>query len=312
MPPPSRTSSDLAPLLALLAMTAAWGSTFFLIKDLLVRLPVADMLALRFGIGSLALVLLAGRRLRMSRATLRSGLLLGLLYGVAQILQTAGLAQTSASVSGFITGLYVVATPLLAALLLRTRVSGTTWAAASLATVGLGVLSLNGFSIGPGELLTLLSALVYAGHIIAMGRLSTPGDALPLSLVQMVVITAVCSVAAVWPGSGGPGLALPATSGDWLAVLYLAVIAGALTMVLQTWAQARVEASRAAVVMAMEPVWAAAFAVTLGEDRLTLRMVAGGLAILAAMYLVELAPRRRSRSREAEVAPAVDARRELS
>jgi drug/metabolite transporter (DMT)-like permease len=293
-------------------MTAAWGSTFFLIKDLLVRLPVADMLALRFGVGSLALVLLAGRRLRMSRSTLRSGLLLGLLYGVAQILQTAGLALTSASVSGFITGLYVVATPLLAALLLRTRVSGTTWAAASLATVGLGVLSLNGFAIGPGELLTLLSALVYAGHILAMGRLSRPGEALPLSLVQMVVITVVCTGAALWPGSGEAGLQLPATSGDWLALLYLAVVAGALTMVLQTWAQARVEATRAAVVMAMEPVWAAAFAVTLGEDRLTLRMVAGGLAILAAMYLVELAPRRRDQAGLVDLPAPVDVSREAS
>jgi drug/metabolite transporter (DMT)-like permease len=312
VPPPSRTRSDLAPLLALLAMTAAWGSTFFLIKDLLVRLPVADMLALRFGIGSLALVLLAGRRLRMSRSTLRSGLLLGLLYGVAQILQTAGLGLTSASVSGFLTGLYVVATPLLAALLLRVRVSGTTWAAACLATVGLGVLSLDGFSIGPGELLTVLSALVYAGHIIVMGRLSTPGEALPLSLVQMVVITAVCAGAAAWPGSGSPGLQLPATSADWLAVLYLAVVAGALTMVLQTWAQARVEASRAAVVMAMEPVWAAGFAVTLGQDRLTPRVVAGGVAILAAMYLVELAPRRRGRAGGADAVTPVDAGREAS
>jgi drug/metabolite transporter (DMT)-like permease len=303
---PPRTRSDLTPLLALLAMTAAWGSTFFLIKDLLVRLPVADMLALRFGIGSLALVVLAGRRLRMSRATLRSGLLLGLLYGVAQILQTAGLAATSASVSGFLTGLYVVATPLLAAVLLRSRVSGTTWAASVLATVGLGVLSLHGFAIGSGELLTVLSALVYAGHIIAMGRLSAPGEALPLSLVQMVVITAVCTVAAAWPGSGGPGLQLPGTTGDWLAVLYLAVVAGALTMVLQTWAQARVEAARAAVVMAMEPVWAAAFAVTLGDDRLEPRMVAGGLAILAAMYLVELAPRGRDRAGDAGPADPVD------
>ena len=134
MPSASRSRSELAPLAALLAMTAAWGSTFFLIKDLLVRLPVADMLALRFGLGSLALALIAGRRLRLSRRTVRSGVLLGLLYGVAQILQTAGLALTAASVSGFITGLYVVATPLLAALLLRTRVSGTTWAASILAT----------------------------------------------------------------------------------------------------------------------------------------------------------------------------------
>src|ERR671916_799465 len=107
-------------------MTAAWGSTFFLIKDLLVRL-------------------------RMSRSTLRSGLLLGRLYGVAQILQTAGLAHTSASVSGFITGLYVVATPVIAAVLLRARITALTWVAVALATAGLGVLTLDGFSIGYGE-----------------------------------------------------------------------------------------------------------------------------------------------------------------
>ena len=289
-----RSRSELGPLLALLLMTAAWGSTFFLIKDLVTRLPVTDLLALRFTIGSVALALFAGRRLRLTRRTLRAGALLGLLYGVAQILQTVGLAHTSASVSGFITGLYVVATPLLAALLLRSRVSGRVWLAAGLATVGLGVLSLNGFALGYGELLTLLSALVYAGHIIAMGRLSERGSALGLSLVQMVVITAVCTVAAVWPGSGGgAGLQLPGSGADWLALLYLAVVAGALTMVLQTWAQARIEPARAAVVMAMEPVWAAAFAVALGGESVTLRMLLGGLAILAAMYLVELAPRRR-------------------
>jgi len=176
--PSARSRSELAPLVALLAMTAAWGSTFFLIKDLVTRVPVSDLLALRFGLGALALVVVAGRRLRMSRRTLLAGILLGLLYGAGQILQTVGLAHTSASVSGFITGLYVVATPLLAALLLRARVGASTWLAAGLATIGLGVLSLNGFSLGFGELLTLISALVYAGHILAMGRLAGPGTAL--------------------------------------------------------------------------------------------------------------------------------------
>jgi drug/metabolite transporter (DMT)-like permease len=300
-----RLRSDLAPLLALLAMTAAWGSTFFLIKDVVTRLPVTDMLALRFALGSVALLLVAGRRLRMTGRTLRAGVLLGLLYGVGQILQTVGLAHTSASVSGFITGLYVVATPLLGAVLLRSRVSATTWLATGLATLGLGVLSLNGFSLGYGELLTLLSALVYAGHIIAMGRLTGPGTALSLSVVQMVVITLLCTVAACWPGSGtGPGLQLPTSVSDWLAVLYLGVVAGALTMLLQTWAQARIEPARAAVVMAMEPVWAAAFAVALGGERVTPRMVAGGLAILSAMYLVELAPLRRRSPAAVEVEEA--------
>jgi len=292
---PEQSRTELWAFLALLAMTAAWGSTFFLIHDVLTRIPVTDLLTVRFAVASVGLALIAGRQLRMSSRTVRDGVLLGILYGGAQILQTFGLAHTAASVSGFITGLYVVLTPLLAALILRTRVSPAVWLAVSLATVGLGVLSLSGFSVGYGELLTLASAIVYAGHILATGRLSTPGSAISLSLVQAVTITVVCGLAALWPSTGaGAGLRLPGTAYDWGVVLYLGLVAGALAMVLQTWAQARVEASRAAVVMAMEPVWAAVFAVALGGERLTVRMVVGGLAILSAMYVVELAPRRRT------------------
>ena len=283
---------ELGPLLALLAMTAAWGSTFFMIKDVVTRVPVPDLLTVRFAIAALALAVIAGPRLRMSRLTLRRGLLLGLLYGIAQLLQTFGLAHTAASVSGFLTGLYVVLTPLLSAMILRTRIPPAVWAASVLATVGLGVLSLQGFAIGYGELLTVASAVVYALHIIALGRMSEPGTALQLSVVQMATIAVVCGIAAA-PG----GIQLPASGIDWAIVIYLALIAGALTMVLQTWAQARVEASRAAVIMAMEPVWAAAFAVAFGGESLTGRMIIGGGAILGAMYLVELAPKRRVVSR---------------
>lgn len=98
--------------LAILAMTATWGSTFYLIKDLLDRVPVLDFLAVRFAIASVALLLLAPRALgRLSATARKNAVVLGLLYGVAQILQTAGLAHTPASVSGFITGMYVVCTP---------------------------------------------------------------------------------------------------------------------------------------------------------------------------------------------------------
>lgn len=286
---------ELGPLVALLAMTAAWGSTFFLIKDVVTRIPVADMLTVRFAIAAVALAVVAGPRLRMSPVTLRRGVLLGVLYGVAQLLQTAGLAQTAASVSGFLTGLYVVLTPLLSALILRTRIAPAVWAAAALATAGLAVLSLQGFAIGYGELLTVASAVVYALHIVALGRMSEPGSALQLSVVQMAVIALVCGVGAA-PG----GIQLPTSGMDWVIIIYLALIAGALTMLLQTWAQARVEASRAAVIMAMEPVWAAAFAVAFGGETITWRMLVGGGAILTAMYLVELAPRRRVSSPAAE------------
>ena len=289
----SRDRTQAVAFAALLAISAIWGSTFFLIKDLVARLGVLDVLALRFGIASLALAVLAAPRLRIDAVVLRRGLLLGLLYGVAQILQTAGLSLTSASVSGFVTGLYVVLTPLLGALLLRSRVDRATWAGASLAAVGLGVLSLRGLSVGGGEALTFAAAAVYALHILALSRFSDPARALGLSLVQLVAITGVCTLAGLWPDAQGHvGIALPSSAHDWWSLVYLAVVAGALAMVLQTWAQSHVEPSRAAVVMAVEPVWAAAFAVVLGGERVTVRMVVGGLAIVAAMYLVELSPRR--------------------
>jgi drug/metabolite transporter (DMT)-like permease len=293
----ARSRTELLAFLALLAMTAAWGSTFFLIKDVVTRIPVADLLAIRFAIATLALAFIAAPRLHLSRPVLAYGALLGLLYGSAQILQTAGLAHTAASVSGFVTGLYVVVTPLLTALILRRRIPRLTWLAAVLATVGLGVLALHGFTLGYGELLTLVSAVIYAGHIVALGRFSTPETTLNLSLVQLIVITLVSAIAALWPTAGtGGGIQLPNNAGDWLIVLYLALVASALTMVLQTWAQAHIEPSRAAVIMAMEPVWAAAFAVALGGETITLRMIIGGLAIVSAMYLIERPQGRRTQA----------------
>ena len=181
--------TELGAVAALLVVTAIWGSTFFMIKDIVTRLPVADLLAVRFGLASIALAALAGPRLRLDRRLLGQGAALGVLYGTAQILQTVGLAHTSASVSGFITGLYLVATPLLAALVLRARVSGLTWLAVGLATIGLGILSLRGFAIGYGELVTLVAAIVYAGHIVALGRVSTAANALSLAVYQMITIT---------------------------------------------------------------------------------------------------------------------------
>jgi drug/metabolite transporter (DMT)-like permease len=288
-----RRTSALAAL-ALLAVTATWGSTFYLIKDLLDRVPVLDFLAVRFLLATLALALLFPRALaRMSRAARRAGLVLGALYGVAQILQTAGLAHTPASVSGFITGLYVVATPVFAAVLLRQRVTAMTWAAVALALAGLAVLTLGGLSVGYGEALTFVAAMLYALHIVGLGAWSTPADAMGMAVVQLAVISVVCFVATA-PG----GVVLPASAGDWLAVLYMALVAGAFAMAAQTWAQAHLPPTRAAIIMTMEPVFAAGFAVLLGGESVTWRMLVGGGLVLAAMLVVEMAPRRHM---EAEV-----------
>jgi drug/metabolite transporter (DMT)-like permease len=272
----------------LLLITAVWGSTFFLIKDLLTRVPTLDFLAVRFTIAAVLLVVVAPKALvRLSPDNRRRAVVLGGLYGVAQILQTAGLAHTPATVSGFITGLYVVATPLFAAVLLGTRVTAVTWGAVALATGGLALLTLSGLSVGYGEALTFVAAMLYALHIVGLGAWSRPADALGLSIVQVVVIAVICLVAAL-PG----GMVLPATTQDWLAVIYMAVFAGVLSLVGQTWAQAHLPATRCAIIMSMEPVFAAFFAVLLGGESLTVRLVVGGALVLTAMLVVEIGPRR--------------------
>jgi drug/metabolite transporter (DMT)-like permease len=291
---PATRRTTLLATAALLGVTAVWGSTFFLIHDLLTRVPTLDFLAVRFAIASVTLVALAPRALgRLTAESRRQAAVLGCLYGVAQILQTAGLARTPASVSGFITGMYVVATPIFAALILRSRIGRSTWVAVLLAMAGLGVLTLSGFSIGYGEGLIFVAAMIYALHIVGLGAWSEPGQALGMSIVQLMVITVICLVC-----TAPNGMVLPDQLGDWLSVVYMAVVAGAAAMIGQTWAQAHLPPARAAIIMSMEPVFAALFAVLFGGESATIRMLVGGVMVLAAMLIVELVPRRRV---EAEV-----------
>ena len=282
------------PTLALLGVTATWGSTFFMIKDLLHEVSVLDFLAVRFAIAAVVLWAIAPRSvMRLSRDELRHGVVLGLLYGVAQVMQTTGLERTRATVSGFVTGMYVVATPIFAAVLLHERITRTIWVAVVIATIGLGFLSLSGFAVSFGVLIIFASAMLYALHIIGLGQWSRQANTFGLAIVQMVVIALICTAM-----TASNGIETPQTSGGWSALLYMAIVSGALAMLGQTWAQAHMSSARAAIIMTMEPVWAAFFAVLFGGESLTGRMLVGGGLVLAAMYIVELAPRRRV---EAEV-----------
>jgi len=288
--------SRLLATLLLVGITAVWGSTFFLIRDVVRVLPPTDFLAVRFTIAAAVMVVVFWRSLlALGRRELKIGVGLGVLYAVAQNLQTVGLAHTDASRSGFITGTYVVLTPIFTAVLLRDHIPRSTWLAVLMATAGLATLSLSGLDagfggsagFGFGEWVTLLAAAAYALHIIGLGRYSSPATAAALSAVQMITIAAVSLVAAA-PG----GIELPTGRGQWASVLYMALIAGAVAIWAQTWAQSHLTATRAAIVMTLEPVFAATFAVALGGESLTLRMLLGGAMVLAAMYTVELIGRR--------------------
>lgn len=282
--------SSALPTFALLVVTAVWGSTFFLLKDLVQQMPPLDFLGARFGLAAAIVVLFQFSRLRRaSRQDWLRGGVLGLLYSSGQLLQTVGLQYTDASISGFVTGMYVVFTPLLLAAMFRVHISGRVWIAVAVATVGLGFLSITGVpfvgpgvSLGFGEALTLGGAFFYALHIVFLGRWARHSDPLTLGLLQIVCAGAILGAAAL-PG----GIAMPQTVGAWSSFLYMAVIAGLGALLLQTWAQSRLDTTTAAIVMTTEPVFAAGFAIAFGGEALTTRLLLGGALVLAAMFLVE-------------------------
>lgn len=271
-----------AATLGILLVTAIWGSTFFVIKDAVSLMDPIDFLAVRFAIGALLpSILFLGRLRRLSAGQWLIGLSLGAIYGFAQIAQTVGLRHTDASVSGFITGTYVVLTPLILWVGFRARLHAATWVAVGLAALGLAVLSLSGLSGGGvGELLTLLGATLYALHIVFLDRWSRSMDAMSLATTQLIGVAVVVGALGL-PG----GYQLPGSGPVWAAILYTAVVAGIVTMLMQTWAQRHVTPTRVVLLMTFEPVFASVFAIWLGGESVTWRLVLGGSLVLAATLI---------------------------
>ncbi|WCC80555.1 DMT family transporter [Cutibacterium equinum] len=274
-------------------MAALWGSTLVVMKGAYARMSPENLLACRFALAAAAFGVFFPKAWRTDTRTIVKGAILGVLFAGGQLLQSIGLSSTQAATNGFIASLYVVFTPLLAAVIFRKKVSRAVWGAVGLATVGMGVLALDPSSLssgfgGIGQLLTLASALAYAGHIVATGRFANPSNVASLGLYQTITVAIVCTIAAL-----PTGLSVPTHMQDWLALAYLAIICGTLTTFMQSWGQARVESTRAAVIMCTEPLWGAVFAIGFGGETLTARIIIGGMAILAAMALVVCPPRRR-------------------
>ena len=278
---------ELLALLALLVVCAIWGSTFVVVKDAVERMPVVDFLAWRFAIAALAMVVIRPRAVaQLGSADRKRGIWLGVALGIGYVTQTFGLQHTAASVSGFITGLFVVFTPLIAGALLKRPVGAAAWSAVVLATGGLALLSLHGFSIGPGEALTVLTAVAFAAHIVGLGEWSAGRDPVGLAIMQLLVVVVMCGVPAL-----ATGISVPPDAGVWGALALTAIAGTAVAFLVQTWAQAHLSPTRTAVVLTMEPVFAGIFGVAVAGDSFGLRTAAGAALVLAAMLLVELGPR---------------------
>jgi drug/metabolite transporter (DMT)-like permease len=270
----------LAADLALLVVTAIWGSTFVLVKNTVAQYPVLAFLAIRFAVGTVALVPAALHRPRsVRRSDLAAGIGAGGFLFAGYAFQTFGLQETEAAKAGFITGLSVVLVPLLVAVLWRRLPSLRAVSGIALATAGLGLLSLSAdWSIRRGDLLVLGCAVSFAGHITALGALSPGRDSRHLALVQVATVSALSGALVLRQGP------FPAVPGPvWGAAVFTGLAA------VQTAAQQFTTANHTALIFTAEPVFAALFGVAVSGERLTARGWLGCGVILVGVILGALA-----------------------
>jgi drug/metabolite transporter (DMT)-like permease len=278
-----KSSTPLA-IVALIGITVIWGWSFTVVKQAIAKMPVMDFLSLQFVVAVLAMVILRPACLKnISLRDFRRGILLGAVLGLSYIMQTFGLRTTPAAVSGFITGMSVVFTPVIAWLLLHDRIYLKTWLSVALATIGLGLLSLHGWFFGSGELLILGCAILFALYIVGLGNWSAEHDSYKLAVVQLGTAAVICLIAAA-----PEGIVMPPDASVWIAVGIIAILATALAYLVQTWAQSLISPTHTAVIMTMEPVFAGVFAVALGHEKLTVRLIAGAICVLAAMFIIRI------------------------
>jgi drug/metabolite transporter (DMT)-like permease len=276
------TRIKLAPW-ALLLVAASWGWAFVIMKESIARQSVNNFLFSRFALAVIVMVLIRPQVFRFfNKDLVTRSAFAGTFLGAGYILQTLGLERTGAAITGFITGLYVVFTPVIAAIVLKTRITLLTWGCVALATIGLGLLSIRGWSVGVGELLILACAFCFGAHIISLGKWSSGRDAYAMTVVQLATCTAMTGLASVAEGGYSP----PPDWGVWATVVFTAVVCTAAAFMVQTWSQAHMSTTKVAVILTMEVVFAAVFAILFGGESLTLQTAVGGILVVIAMFVI--------------------------
>jgi drug/metabolite transporter (DMT)-like permease len=269
---------------ALILVTAVWGVTFVQVQDAVAIYPLFAFLAVRYLIATAALAPPAARRLRgLGRDGLVAGSVLGVLIAIGIGLQTAGLERTTVTNTGFITGLYVLFTPLLGLALFRTSIPRELWAAVALALLGLALLSGVPQGSGTGDLLVLLSTVAQALQIVMVERYANRFDVFALTFVEVAAACAVFGAIAIALGD----LSVPRGSTVWAALIVTGLFAVAFAMLVQIWAQRQVSATRIAVIFSLETVFAGIAGYLLADERIGLLGFAGCAAIFAGIVIAE-------------------------
>ena len=279
----------MLPVAVLILVTAIWGITFVQIKDALELYPLFAFLAVRFAIALAVLAVPGARRVRsLGRDGAVAGLLLGGLLAAGYALQTAGLERTTVSAAGFVTGMYVVFTPVFGYVLFRIRAPRAVWLGVALAVVGLAMLSGVSAGSSAGDVLVLAGAALYALQIALMERYAPRYDPLAFTTAEMAAAFVGFAVVAVAAGQ----VEVPRGVTVWAALLVTGIFASAIAFLVQAWAQQKTSATQTALVFSLEPVWAGIFGFALAGDRLGVIGWAGCAVILAGIAVSEPAAAR--------------------
>jgi drug/metabolite transporter (DMT)-like permease len=291
--------------LALLALALIWGTSHVITKNILTAHTPFFYNSLRFGFAALCFGLLFAGHLRRAAAhEIRQGMLLGLCSFIGIVCYSVGLIFTAASKAGFITGLYLVFTPLVAFGLFRSRPAADHLVGLAVAVCGFGILSFpqGGTTFNWGDGLILLAALAWAFHIAATSSFASRSDVKTLAAAQVFTV-AVLSIAAYfvlryavgtnWPAPLDRLPALEAGANVWqtntlLQICYMALVVTFVAALLQTWAQGKVAATYAVLLYALEPVTAALFAWAVLGEQLTVRSITGASLIVLGVFISRL------------------------
>ena len=263
-----------------MGVTAVWGWTFVVVKNAIAEYPTLPFLQLRFLLAFLVMAILV-RRLP-TRKELRVGLLVGAVLAMGYLTQTLGLNLISPGNAGLITGLLVLFTPFIDRLF-GVPLKRRTIIAVIVAVIGIGMVTGGPSAFGLGDLLVVVCAMFLALHIVLLSRWSPGLRSAPLAMVQMGACALIFSAGGTW------SLSMPSTD-VWIAIVITGVFASALAFFIQTWAQSHLDASRTALIIAMEPAWAVAAAVTLAGQRFGWLQAVGAALVLTAIVGHELAP----------------------
>ena len=282
---------------SLLVISIIWGSTFIITKQVIENVPVFYFLTLRFTAASVLLSIICLPRIRqITFQTILDGAILGSVLFLTYAFQTIGLKYTQASVTAFITGLYVVFVPVFSLIILKKRPRPYAVIGVLLAFAGLVLITLNGsILLSRGEFLVLINAVFASFHIVFIDFYSRRNDIFLLTAVQIVVVLVYSVLSSILFEKDS--FSYVYSNQLVFAIFVTSILATVVAFLIQAGLQKYTTPTQAAIIYTMEPVSSAFFSYFIGDELLTLRQYTGAMIIIFAVLFVETGSYYNSRSK---------------